>query len=146
MNSSKAENIRGMANSLSIRIARHRQFFGWKKTVDLWKIRKESSKPEVTNNNGCYSLAGAQFGVYRDGDDYVNPDAVITTDENGYGRVDGLPAGDYWIKELKAPQGFALNKEWVIEDRSRSGRRNGILYGSQCATHGSGWCAAAESG
>ena len=76
------------------------------------EIRKESSKPEVTNNNGCYSLAGAQFGVYRDGGDYVNPDAVITTDENGYGRVDGLPAGDYWIKELKAPQGFALNKEW----------------------------------
>lgn len=76
------------------------------------EIRKESSKPEVTNNNGCYSLAGAQFGIYRDGGDYVNPDAVITTDENGYGRADGLPAGDYWIKELKAPQGFALNKEW----------------------------------
>ena len=66
----------------------------------------------MTNHNGCYSLAGAQFGIYRDGGDYVNPDAVITTDESGYGRADGLPAGDYWIKELKAPQGFALNKEW----------------------------------
>lgn len=76
------------------------------------EIRKESSKLEVTMNNGCYSLAGAQFGVYRDGGDYVNPDAVITTDDTGYGRVDGLPTGDYWIKELKAPQGFALNKEW----------------------------------
>lgn len=42
----------------------------------------------------------------------LDHNTVITTDENGYGRVDGLPAGDYWIKELKAPQGFALNKEW----------------------------------
>lgn len=50
--------------------------------------------------------------MYRDGGDYVNPDAVITTDVNGYGWVDGLPVGDYWIKELKAPPGYALNPAW----------------------------------
>ena len=50
--------------------------------------------------------------MYRDGGDYVNPDAVITTDVNGYGWVDGLPVGNYWIKELKAPPGYALNPAW----------------------------------
>ena len=76
------------------------------------ELYKSSSKPEITDGNSAYSLAGAQYGVYRDGGDYVNPDAVITTDANGYGWVDGLPAGDYWIKELKAPPGYALNPAW----------------------------------
>ena len=76
------------------------------------ELYKSSSQPEITDGNSAYSLAGAQYGVYRDGGDYVNPDAVITTDVNGYGWVDGLPAGDYWIKELKAPPGYALNPAW----------------------------------
>ena len=76
------------------------------------ELYKSSAKPEITDGNSAYSLEGAQYGVYRDGGDYVNPDAVITTDVNGYGWVDGLPVGDYWIKELKAPPGYALNPAW----------------------------------
>ena len=76
------------------------------------ELYKSSAKPEITDGNSAYSLEGAQYGVYRDGGDYVNPDAVITTDANGYGWVDGLPVGNYWIKELKAPPGYALNPAW----------------------------------
>ena len=76
------------------------------------ELYKSSAKPEITDGNSAYSLEGAQYGVYRDGGDYVNPDAVITTDVNGYGWVDGLPVGNYWIKELKAPPGYALNPAW----------------------------------
>ena len=47
------------------------------------ELYKSSAKPEITDGNSAYSLEGAQYGVYRDGGDYVNPDAVITTDVNG---------------------------------------------------------------
>ena len=79
------------------------------------ELYKSSAKPEITDGNSAYSLEGAQYGVYRDGGDYVNPDAVITTDVNGYGWVDGLPVGNYWIKELKAPPGYALNPACLIQ-------------------------------
>ena len=48
--------------------------FGW---IDLIK---KSANEGITNNNGCYSLEGAVYGIYSDG---VKVDE-ITTDKNGY--------------------------------------------------------------
>lgn len=76
-------------------------------------IRKSSAVPSITNGNDCYSLAGAKYGVYREGGDYQTPDATITTDASGYGRVDNLPAGNYWVKEIQAPKGYELNESWL---------------------------------
>lgn len=94
------------------------------------ELYKKSKKPEITNGNSAYSLAGAQYGVYRDGGDYVNPDAVITTDENGYGWVDGLPVGNYWIKELVAPKGYALDSSWSSSTVAVPGGAYGQYYTS----------------
>ena len=94
------------------------------------ELYKKSKKPEITNGNSAYSLAGAQYGVYRDGGDYVNPDAVITTDENGYGWVDGLPVGNYWIKELVAPKGYALDSSWSPSTVAVPGGAYGQYYTS----------------
>ena len=94
------------------------------------ELYKKSKKPEITNGNSAYSLAGAQYGVYRDGGDYVTPDAVITTDENGYGWVDGLPVGNYWIKELVAPKGYALDPSWSSTTVAVPGGAYGQYYTS----------------
>lgn len=70
-------------------------------------ITKSSAKPEFTNGNSCYTLQGAKYGIFER--NTSNQVAEIITDENGYGRADNLPAGEYDIKELEAPRGYALD-------------------------------------
>ena len=72
------------------------------------EIKKSSAKPEITDGNDCYSLEGAEYGVYLKGTD--NQVAVIRTDKNGYGKAENIPVGEYDIKELAAPQGYALDQ------------------------------------
>lgn len=72
------------------------------------EIKKSSAKPEITDGNDCYSLAGAEYGIYERGTS--NQVAKITTDESGYGKTENIPVGEYDIKEITAPKGYALDK------------------------------------
>lgn len=80
------------------------------------EIYKTSSDPELTDGNPEYSFEGAKYGVYlRDGyytGEYAEPEYTITLDENGYGKVEGIPFGGYYIKELVAPKGYELDPNW----------------------------------
>lgn len=115
----------------------------WQAQAVLWltentgglEMYKESENPSVTEGNAAYSLEGAQYGVYRDGGDYVNPDAVITTDANGYGKAENLPVGEYWIKELVPPKGYALNPDWSESTVSVPGGQMGVYYAKDKAIH-----------
>ena len=115
----------------------------WQAQAVLWltentgglELYKESENPSVTEGNAAYSLEGAQYGVYRDGGDYVNPDAVITTDANGYGKAENLPVGEYWIKELVPPKGYALNPDWSESTVSIPGGQMGVYHAKDKAIH-----------
>ena len=72
------------------------------------KVKKQSSKPELTNGNNSYSLAGAEYGIFTD-EGCTDKVATITTDSNGDSNEAELNSGTYWLKELKAPSGFFLN-------------------------------------
>ena len=74
--------------------------FGW---IDLVK---KSGNENITNNNGCYSLEGAVYGIYSDG---VQVD-TITTDKNGYAKSSILPVGNYTVKEITASTGYDLDE------------------------------------
>lgn len=69
------------------------------------ELRKSSANPELTDGNSCYSLAGAVYGVYS-GSSKI---AELTTNSNGYAKVDNIPAGSYTVKEITAPKGYALD-------------------------------------
>ena len=71
------------------------------------EIRKASAMPEITEGNPCYSLKGAEYTVYQAGTDTVV--GTITTDANGYGKLENLPAGNYEVVETKAPSGYLLD-------------------------------------
>ena len=75
------------------------------------KIHKRSENPEITDNNPCYTLKGAEFGIYNNADCAAAHlvDKVVT-DEKGEAKTSkDLVKADYWVKEIKAPGGFMAN-------------------------------------
>lgn len=76
------------------------------------RLGKTSANHEVVDGNACYSLAGAVYAVYSD-EACTDAVATITTDERGEGSVGGLSLGTYWLRETKAPAGFARSDEAI---------------------------------
>ena len=77
-------------------------------------VQKESANPELTDGNDCYSLEGAEYTIYKTESDASNNEnsvGKLTTNDKGYGASDWLELGTYWIKETKAPEGYALDNE-----------------------------------
>lgn len=71
------------------------------------ELKKSSANTDMTNGNSCYSLEGAVYGVYN-----ASTDArvdTMTTDENGEARIDKILAGSYYVKEITAPKGYAID-------------------------------------
>ena len=73
------------------------------------QISKVSANPDITDGNDCYKLEGAQYGLYTDAG-ATNQINTLTIGADGWSnKVDGLTASTYYIKEIKAPQGYALD-------------------------------------
>ncbi|HHU52652.1 MAG TPA: VaFE repeat-containing surface-anchored protein [Clostridiaceae bacterium] len=79
------------------------------------KLLKSSANTIATNGNNCYSLAGATYGVYvtrTDANSNTNSKGTLTTTANGSTNVImNLPAGTYYVKEIKAPKGYILDNK-----------------------------------
>lgn len=77
-------------------------------------IKKVSANTAITDNNSCYSLKGAEYGVYKsesDAKNNKNKVKTLTTEENGWSNTVELDEGTYYLKETKNPKGYALNSE-----------------------------------
>ena len=70
----------------------------------------KSNKTLTEQCKNMYSLAGAEYYVSknRDGSGYVG---MFTTKEDGSTYPIELDAGRYYVKEVKAPKGYALDTE-----------------------------------
>lgn len=73
-------------------------------------LKKVSANEEMCAGNPLYSLKGAQYAVYRNAE-CTDAAGVITTDDDGYGKLEELEPGDYWVKETKQAPGHALDPE-----------------------------------
>lgn len=58
-----------------------------------------------TGDNGA-ALAGATFSVSDANGQQIG---TITTDSQGYGSMDGLVPGTYYVQEISAPSGYSLD-------------------------------------
>lgn len=74
------------------------------------KISKVSANPTFTDDNNCYAtFEGAQYGLYKDKSASQRA-GVFTLDGKGNSNtIENLDPGTYYIKELKAPKGYALD-------------------------------------
>lgn len=75
------------------------------------QLQKSSSNTELTAGNGCYSLSGAEYGIYTD-KACTKKIGSITTNASGYGSYSKYvdSTASYYAKETKAPKGYELDK------------------------------------
>lgn len=75
------------------------------------QLQKSSSNTELTAGNGCYSLSGAEYGIYTD-KACTKKIGSITTNSSGYGSYSKYvdASASYYAKETKAPKGYELDK------------------------------------
>lgn len=86
-------------------------------------IKKTSANPEITDNNPCYELKDAEYGVYKtEADAKANKNKVKTLTIGKYDNSEKnkdwsneveLDEGTYYVKETKNPKGYALNNSVV---------------------------------
>ena len=75
------------------------------------KITKTSANTKITDGNTtCYDLTGAEYTVYSD-KEATKEVGKVTLDGSGAGELSGIKAGTYYVKETKAPKGYALDEE-----------------------------------
>ena len=86
-------------------------------------LHKDSSNKTLTDTNGCYSLAGAEYGVYTDSN-CSNKVATLTTDESGNANTVSLNPGRYYVKETKAPKGYFTDSQVYTADVSGANRES----------------------
>lgn len=76
------------------------------------QIKKTSANTSITDNNSCYSLANAVYGVYKSESDAKNDRnrvSSLKTNENGWSNTIELNADTYYLKEVTPPKGYALS-------------------------------------
>ena len=86
-------------------------------------LHKDSSNKTLTDANDCYSLAGAEYGVYTDSN-CSNKVATLTTDESGNANTVSLTPGRYYVKETKAPKGYFTDSQVYTADVSGANRES----------------------
>lgn len=98
------------------------------------QIKKTSANTSITDNNSCYSLANAVYGVYKSESDAKNDRnrvSSLKTNENGWSNTIELNADTYYLKEVTPPKGYALssaiNKITVTSGKTTQYGTNGEL-------------------
>ena len=86
-------------------------------------LHKDSSNKTLTDANDCYSLAGAEYGVYTDSN-CSNKVATLTTNASGNANTVSLNPGRYYVKETKAPKGYFTDSQVYTADVSGANRES----------------------
>ena len=70
-----------------------------------------------TESNGTTALAGAEFQLFTDAEatvPFISPvtgeEVIATTNTEGIAEFNRLPHGIYYVKEVKAPEGYRLSE------------------------------------
>lgn len=73
------------------------------------ELSKRSASEAITQGNASYSLEGACYGLYSD-ERCTQLVQSATTDADGHAVFTGVPAGDYYVREVYPSQGYLLDE------------------------------------
>ncbi len=73
-------------------------------------IEKASGNTDITDQNACYTLEGATYGVYAD-EACTQLEKELVTNAQGVSELVEMSIGTHWVRELEAPHGYALDPE-----------------------------------
>ena len=71
-------------------------------------LEKTSGLASISSEGPGYSLAGAHYAVYAD-EGCTSQVATLVTDDQGKAQAYALEQGTYFVREIAAPSGFALD-------------------------------------
>ena len=111
------------------------------------QLQKTSANPELTKDNSCYSLAGAEYSIYTDKScSKSSLFSFIRTAANGFGVYgDGLDSKGnhvgsdvanktYYAKETKAPKGYKLDTTvYTFKDSGKKTVDGVSIYSFTCS-------------
>lgn len=81
------------------------------KTVTLtWTNTRDKGSITITKTDGNQPLSGAVFGLYENKDLADNDPKTAVTNGQGVAEFNDLSAGTYYLKEIAAPNGYALDE------------------------------------
>lgn len=81
-------------------------------TVTLtWTNTRDKGSISITKTDGNQPLSGAVFGLYANKDLADNDPKTAVTNGQGVAEFNDLSAGTYYLKEITAPNGYALSDE-----------------------------------
>ena len=73
-------------------------------------LTKTSANTAMTDNNSCYSLGNAVYGVYSNSACTTKVKVgTLTTGTNGVSNPISVNEGTYYVKEISAPKGYKLD-------------------------------------
>lgn len=101
--------------------------FNGKSVILTWKNTRTHGSISITKTGSANKpLQDAVFGLYKDAAAAKEPIDIQKTDKNGKALFADLAAGTYYVKEIAAPNGYALdetirpfkiggNNDWDVE-------------------------------
>lgn len=84
--------------------------FNGKSVILTWENTRAHGSISITKTDGNQPLSGAFFGLYKDAAAAEKPIDIQQTDKNGKALFADLEAGPYYVKEIAAPNGYALDE------------------------------------
>lgn len=80
-------------------------------TINWTNTRDKGSISITKTGSANKPLQDAVFGLYKDADATGNPEIIKSTGKDGKALFADLDAGTYYVKEIAAPNGYALSDE-----------------------------------
>ena len=102
------------------------------------KGKTEEEIKEYLEENEVKFVPGAKYNIYTDEkclkplkilDETTNEykEAQIVTDNSGLIKLENVPLGEYWVKEVEAPKGYELSNE-VVKVSLDLTNKNTMIY------------------
>ena len=74
-----------------------------------FNLQKDTGDNYISGKNKNYSLAGAQYELVLKNDNSLR--YTLTTNEQGQASLQNIERGEYTLREVSAPRGYALNTQ-----------------------------------